>query len=334
MRPIPLAALLSVALVAGCASRAPVGVARLKQRIDEMGQALEQKDKQIEDLNNRIFLLEDRVDTSRVAMEHSGEPLRLPVVRLTPQPAHGATEDPAPAVAAWPSGEVADDEGSGDRRDGLASSSAMVHDAPVAYGGDARGGGPRPVLRLHGSAARSSAARGASSAGSPGAAPAPDPPLVNERLPVKPLPRRSLVRKLARPGRSRSKRTHADTTPMKDYKAARAMYVAGQMSRAAAAFRTFVKRHTSHSYADNALYWLGECLYDSKNYRLALKMFRRVVEEYPTGNKAPDALLKMGFSYVKLEERSNARTVLAQLVQSYPRSRVARLASDALVRIQ
>ena len=142
------------------------------------------------------------------------------------------------------------------------------------------------------------------------------------------------MRKLARPGRSRAKRTHADTTPMKDYKAARAMYVAGQMSRAAAAFRTFVKRHTSHSYADNALYWLGECLYDSKNYRLALKMFRRVVEEYPTGNKAPDALLKMGFSYIKLEERSNARTVLAQLVQSYPRSRVARLASDALVRIQ
>ena len=71
-----------------------------------------------------------------------------------------------------------------------------------------------------------------------------------------------------------------------------------------------------------------------KNYRLALKMFRRVVEEYPTGNKSPDALLKMAFSYLKLKEKANARTVLAQLVESFPRSPVARLASKTLVKIQ
>jgi tol-pal system protein YbgF len=121
---------------------------------------------------------------------------------------------------------------------------------------------------------------------------------------------------------------------MRAYQTALSKYRAGKYAHAAEAFRSFVSRYAKHAYTDNALYWLGECFYDMKNYRLALKIFRRVVEDHPTGNKAPDALLKMAYSYLKLKEKANAKTVLAQVVQSFPKSQVARLASQTLVKIQ
>jgi len=82
------------------------------------------------------------------------------------------------------------------------------------------------------------------------------------------------------------------------------------------------------------MYWLGESLYDMKQYRRALKIFRRVVEEYPTGNKAADALLKMAYSYLQLQDKANARTVLAQVLEIFPQSRVAQLASKTLAELQ
>jgi tol-pal system protein YbgF len=177
----------------------------------------------------------------------------------------------------------------------------------------------RPILTLHGPSTERAPARAARAAPLTG----PDPSTVNEKLGVVPLPSRKALRHAV-----------SGVKPMQDYKLARSKYLSGKLSEAASAFKAFINRYTRHDYADNALYWLGECFYDMKNYRLALKMFRRVVEEYPTGNKAPDALLKMGFSYLKLKEKGNARTILAQLVDSFPRSQVARLASDTLVKIQ
>ena len=55
-------------------------------------------------------------------------------------------------------------------------------------------------------------------------------------------------------------------------------------------------RYPHHDYADNAQYWLGEGYYDQQALRQAAPEFRAVVTRWPTGNKAPDAMLKLGFS--------------------------------------
>jgi len=311
------APLLTWVLLAGaCASRPSGNLNQLTQRVEEMAQGQAADKKRIEELNNRVFILEDRVDTSRVNMESSGTPPRLPVIRLRPtaeadqgQEDEGArSEDARSEDAAQPE----DDE----RPQRPVRS--MVEESQVKYSGAARaGGGSRPVLRLYGNSPRP---------GGDVAAPLPgsDPSTVQDKLAVVPLPSRRAARKVV----------SASVQPMRDYQSALHMYQDGKVSAAADAFGTFIKRYTRHDYSDNALYWLGECFYDLKNYRLALKMFRRVVEEYPTGNKAPDALLKMGFSYLRLQEKHNAKTVLEQLVESFPKSQVARLASETLVKIQ
>jgi len=104
----------------------------------------------------------------------------------------------------------------------------------------------------------------------------------------------------------------------------------GRHVEAAAGFRDFLKQHPNHDFADNAQYWLAECYYDQKDYPMAMREFRRVVEKYPTGNKVPDALLKVGFAHLALGSTEVGRQTLEQVIRSYPRHEAASLATAKL----
>jgi tol-pal system protein YbgF len=118
-----------------------------------------------------------------------------------------------------------------------------------------------------------------------------------------------------------------------EYDAAMAMYSAGQYAEAEAAFASFVGRFPDHDYADNALYWQGESAYDQAHYADALAAFTEVVERYGGGNKAPDALLKIGLCYGRLGDLGNARDVLGQLVAAYPQAGATRIAQAKLAEL-
>ena len=85
--------------------------------------------------------------------------------------------------------------------------------------------------------------------------------------------------------------------------------------------------------ADNSQYWLGECFYDRKDFAQAVREFRRVIERYPSGNKVPDALLKVGFSYLALGSSEAGKQTLSQLQRSYPRHEAAVLAAARLAEL-
>lgn len=294
----------------GCAARSPVDVNKLTTRLEEMAQRESELQKQVDELNNRVFLLEDRVDTSRVAMERSGKAPELPVIRLAPKP-----EGDEPAGERASRDEI---EGTGEGESQQAGAArSLVESKTVHYGGAASHDGPRPVLRLSGTPAASS-----SSASSSGELTGLDPSSVSEKLPVVPLPKK---------GQASSE---GQVHPMREYNLALSRYQAGEYTAAADAFKGFLRRYGQHAYADNALYWMAECAYDVQDYKVALKLFRQVVEQYPNGNKAPDALLKMAYCYLRLKDGKNARTVLAQVMDSFPKSQVARLASETLAKMQ
>jgi len=112
------------------------------------------------------------------------------------------------------------------------------------------------------------------------------------------------------------------------YDAAMALLRAGDAGAAEAAFDAFVVDHPRHDYADNALYWKGEAAYDQRHFSDALAAFTQVVERYGGGNKAPDALLKIGLCYHNIGDGANARDVLTELISAYPQapaSGIARL---------
>ena len=114
------------------------------------------------------------------------------------------------------------------------------------------------------------------------------------------------------------------------YKEAMSMLQAGEAKAAEVAFADFVRDHPRHDYADNALYWKGEAAYDQRDYADALSAFTGVVERYGGGNKAPDALLKIGLCYQNLGDTANARDVLTELVAAYPGARASSIARAKL----
>lgn len=119
-----------------------------------------------------------------------------------------------------------------------------------------------------------------------------------------------------------------------EYEAAMAIYKSGQPGRAEVAFAEFADRHPGHDYADNALYWKGEAAYDQNHFADALAAFTEVVERYGGGNKAPDALLKIGLCYRQLGDIPNARDVLSELVAAYPSERASDIARVKLSELE
>ncbi|MCH9686591.1 MAG: tol-pal system protein YbgF [Deltaproteobacteria bacterium] len=119
-----------------------------------------------------------------------------------------------------------------------------------------------------------------------------------------------------------------------EYEAAMAMYKSGQPDRAETAFDAFAQTHPRHDYADNALYWKGEAAYDQRHYADALAAFTEVVERYGGGNKAPDALLKIGLCYRQLGDVPNARDVLSELIAAYPGERASDIARVKLAEFE
>lgn len=127
-----------------------------------------------------------------------------------------------------------------------------------------------------------------------------------------------------------SKARERTSKVVRAYEAAMAVYRDGRYAEAEAAFAAIVADHPNHAYADNALYWQGEAAYDQAQYAEALAAFTGVVERYGGGNKAPDALLKIGLCYGRLGDGDNARDVLTQLIAAYPRAPASKLAKRKL----
>ncbi|MCW0415390.1 Cell division coordinator CpoB [Xanthomonas sacchari] len=87
-------------------------------------------------------------------------------------------------------------------------------------------------------------------------------------------------------------------------------------------------------YAPNALYWLGESYYATKNFQLAEAQFQDLIGRYPTHDKAPGALLKLGLSQYGEGRVQDAEQTLQQVGAKYPGSDAARTAQDRLQSIR
>lgn len=99
---------------------------------------------------------------------------------------------------------------------------------------------------------------------------------------------------------------------------------------AAEGFDRFLQDHPQSSLAPNALYWLGEVYYVTRDFETALGQFNQLLERYPGSGKEPDALLKIGFSHYELEHWIEARAALQQVAEQFPGTNYSRLAENRL----
>ena len=71
-----------------------------------------------------------------------------------------------------------------------------------------------------------------------------------------------------------------------------------------------------------------------RNFRVALDEFQKVLTDYPTSTKAPDSLLKIGYSHYELGAYDQARTTLSQVIARYPNTTVAKSAEIRLEKMK
>ena len=108
----------------------------------------------------------------------------------------------------------------------------------------------------------------------------------------------------------------------------------GRYDESAQLFQAFIDAFPAGVYAPNALYWLGESYYATRNFKLAEQQFQALVGRYPTHDKAAGALLKLGLSQFGGGQVREAEATLQQVIARYPNTDAARIAGDRLRSIQ
>jgi len=104
----------------------------------------------------------------------------------------------------------------------------------------------------------------------------------------------------------------------------------GRYSQAISGFESFLRTYPNSSLAGNAQYWLGEAYYVSRDFNRAEDAFIALGIKYPNSDRVPDTLLKLGYIYDEMGDKTKARNVLQKLLDTYPNSQAARLASARL----
>ena len=98
---------------------------------------------------------------------------------------------------------------------------------------------------------------------------------------------------------------------------------------AIARFEALLKHSRTHSLSDNAQYWIGEAYYAMKDYQQAIIEFEKVLTFEGT-NKDDDAQLKLGLSYMRLNDNESSKRELTRLLSKYPESEFTELARKLL----
>ena len=107
------------------------------------------------------------------------------------------------------------------------------------------------------------------------------------------------------------------------YREARGKLLKKNYEGAADLFQRIARDAPQASLAPNAVYWLAECYYSRRYMREAIAEFERLTRLYPMSPKAPDAYLKLAYSYSILGDGNTAMIYVRNLLDRYPSSRAA-----------
>ena len=116
------------------------------------------------------------------------------------------------------------------------------------------------------------------------------------------------------------------------YRAAYASWRGNQHETCIEEFRAFLQTYPASAYADDSAFWMADCHFKQGDYKNAVLRFDDVVRNYPTGNKAPDALFRQGESLLKLgpSYHEAAKRAFQRVLKEYPDSARAREAQAQL----
>lgn len=137
------------------------------------------------------------------------------------------------------------------------------------------------------------------------------------------------TQKKATPPPAKANNTPADSDRSL-YLDAKKAFDEGRLEASRKGFEKLIASYPKSQHADNAQFWIGESYYLQKWYEKAILEYQKVIENYPSGNKVPAALLKQGISFLNIGETDNARLLLKELVAKHPGTNEAGIAKQKL----
>jgi tol-pal system protein YbgF len=118
--------------------------------------------------------------------------------------------------------------------------------------------------------------------------------------------------------------------PRELYSQAYADFAKGNYDLAMQGFAEYLRAYPGTDFADNAQYWIGECLYGKKMYAESIEAWNTLLKDFPSSDKLPDARVKKGMALERLGRKSQALVEYRYVVDRYPTSQAARIARERL----
>jgi tol-pal system protein YbgF len=105
---------------------------------------------------------------------------------------------------------------------------------------------------------------------------------------------------------------------------------AGELGQAVLDFEEFVEKVPTHPLVPSAQFWIGEAYFRSRDFEQAASKYQRAIDLAATGERTPDALLRLGLALRSLHREDRARDVWARLIRDFPESDAASRARAVL----
>jgi len=102
------------------------------------------------------------------------------------------------------------------------------------------------------------------------------------------------------------------------YREAMRLYEGRDYPQSIRIFSNITRQAPRHDLAANSHYWIGECYYAMADFSAARLAFQNVVDQYPDSNKFIDSLVKIAMTWLRQNEKNQARTILLAIKRDYP----------------
>lgn len=111
---------------------------------------------------------------------------------------------------------------------------------------------------------------------------------------------------------------------------AREDYIRGRYDLAYQGFKAIYEKDNAGAWREQALYWMGECLWKGDKPERALEFYGRVHTEFPDGSQRCAAWLKIGLIHDKRQDIARRNEALNKLIEACPSTNEAARARDIL----
>jgi tol-pal system protein YbgF len=122
-------------------------------------------------------------------------------------------------------------------------------------------------------------------------------------------------------------------TPQRLLDTAKADYYNGQYDLCISGFQMYLSTFPKSELAHEAQYYIAECQYLQGNHQDAVVAYDQVIANYPHSTSAGNAYFKRGLALERLGQTDRARESYEAAIKNFPDSDAARLAQQALTRL-